>query len=211
MVDAIDTPSMQCPRADFVAKATADQAVDEVVRLLSVRDAGEAAVLALEEHARMQHDDHEKASLALGEPESLEVGGGAFGTRSRKPQTSLIESPEELLGRPRIGGPSAAASASAGSNGEPDAVATESGPGYSGRVRATVVRSDDLDVFVADVAVLILVFDPGVGELDAAVEEREVVLTCPGLDLFRPAVRPAVAVGTSPVPLLQELKSRFNS
>ena len=72
-------------------------------------------------------------------------------------------------------------------------------------MRATVVRGDDLDVFVADVAVLILVFDPGVGEVDAAVEEREVVLACPGLNLFRRAVRPAVAVGPSPVPLLQEL------
>ena len=66
---------MQCARADFAGKATADQAVDEVVRLLPVRDAGEAAVLALDEHARMQHDRHEEARLALGEPERLEVGG----------------------------------------------------------------------------------------------------------------------------------------
>ena len=87
----------------------------------------------------------------------------------------------------------------------PTAVASESRPGHAGCVRATVVRGDNLDVFVADVAVLILVFDPGVGEVDAAVEEREVVLACPGLNLFRRAVRPAVAVGPSPVPLLQEL------
>ncbi len=72
-------------------------------------------------------------------------------------------------------------------------------------MRATVVRGDDLDVFVTDVTVLILVFDPGVGEVDAAVEEREFVLASPGLDLFRRTVRPAVAVGPSPVPLLQEL------
>ena len=72
-------------------------------------------------------------------------------------------------------------------------------------MRATVVRGDNLDVFVADEAVLILVFDPGVGEVDAAVEERGLVLACPGLNLFRRAVRPAVAVGPAAVPLLQEL------
>ena len=44
VVDMIETPSMKCARADFAGKATADQAVDEVVRLLPVRDAGEAAV-----------------------------------------------------------------------------------------------------------------------------------------------------------------------
>jgi hypothetical protein len=115
---------------------------------------------------------------------------------------SLIASPEEFLGRPLIWWSS---SASAGSNCEPDPVASESGPGHAGCVRATVVRGDDLDVFVADVAVLILVFDPGVGEVDAAVEEREVVLACPRLNFSRRAVRPAVAVGPSPVPLLQEL------
>ena len=145
------------------------------MRLLPVRDAGEAAVLPLEEHAGMRHDGHEEPRLALGEPEGLEAGG-AFGTTSRKPQTSLIASPEELLGRPRIGWPSAAASASAGSNGEPAAVASEPGAGHAGRVGATVVRRDHLDVFVPDVAVLVLVFDPGVGEMDAAVEEREFVL-----------------------------------
>jgi hypothetical protein len=67
------------------------------------------------------------------------------------------------------------------------------------------VRGDNLDVFVTDVAVLILVFNSGVGKVDAAVEEREFVLACPGLSLFRRAVRPAVAVGPSPVPLLQKL------
>jgi hypothetical protein len=72
-------------------------------------------------------------------------------------------------------------------------------------VRATVVPGDNLDVFVADVAVLILVLDPGVGEVDAAVEEREFLLACPGLNLFRRAVRPAVAVGPAAVTLLQEL------
>jgi hypothetical protein len=117
---------------------------------------------------------------------------------------SLIASPEEFLGRPRIGWPSAA-SASAGSNGDPDPVASESGPGHAGRVRATVVRGDDLDIFVTDVTVLILVFDPGVGEVDAAVEEREFVLACPGRNLFRRAVRPAVAVSPSAVTLLQEV------
>jgi hypothetical protein len=72
-------------------------------------------------------------------------------------------------------------------------------------VRATVVRRDDLDVFVTGVTVLILVFDPGVREVDAAVEERELVFACPGLNHFRRAVRPAVALGPSPIPLLEEL------
>jgi hypothetical protein len=72
-------------------------------------------------------------------------------------------------------------------------------------VRATIVRGDYLDVFMTDVVVLILVFDSGVGEVDAAVEERQVVLTCPGLDFVRHAVRPPGTVGSSPVPLMQEL------
>lgn len=75
VVDVIETRSMQRTRAHFAGKATADQAVDKVVRLLPVCDAGETAVLALDEDARMQHDGHEEPRLALGEPERLEVGG----------------------------------------------------------------------------------------------------------------------------------------
>jgi hypothetical protein len=67
------------------------------------------------------------------------------------------------------------------------------------------VRGDDLDVLVTSVTVLILVFDPGVREVDAVVEEREVVLACPRLNFFRRAVRPTVAVGPAAVTLLQEL------
>ena len=205
MVDVIETPSMQCAWTDLARKATADQAVDEVVRLLPVRDAGEAAVLALEEHARMQHDGHEEPRLTLGEPERLEVGGAFRHEVAKAPDVAhritrgAPRSIADLDERPPPPRPPLAA------NGESDAVATESGPGRAGRVRATVVLRDDLDVFVTDLAVLILVFDPGVGEVDAAVEEREIVLACPRLDLFRLTVRPAGAVGPSPVPLLQEL------
>jgi hypothetical protein len=72
-------------------------------------------------------------------------------------------------------------------------------------MRATVVFGDHLDVLVADLAVLILVFNPGVGEVDAAVEEGKVPLACPRLDLFSVTVWPSCAVAPSAVPLLQEL------
>jgi len=72
-------------------------------------------------------------------------------------------------------------------------------------VRATVVLRDHLDVFVTELAVGVLVLEPGVREVHAAIEEWEVVLACPRLDLFRLTVRPSCAVGASPIPLLQEL------
>jgi hypothetical protein len=69
---------------------------------------------------------------------------------------------------------------------------------------AAVMLRDHLNVFMSDMSVRILIFDPGVGEVDAAVEERQLVLACPGLDLFRLAVRPPRAVSPAAVPLLQE-------
>src|SRR5438552_6522356 len=47
-------------------ESLSDELPDEVVRLLSMRDAGKGAVLALDEHARVDHHRHEKARLALG-------------------------------------------------------------------------------------------------------------------------------------------------
>ena len=46
-----------------------DQLGEKVVRLLSVGDAGERAVLPLDEHAGVQHHRDEKPRLALREPE----------------------------------------------------------------------------------------------------------------------------------------------
>ena len=46
-----------------------DQLREEVVRLLAVREAGERAVLTLEEHAREDQHIRQEARLTLAEPE----------------------------------------------------------------------------------------------------------------------------------------------
>ena len=61
----------------FAAERARVSALDELreklARLLSVDDAGERGVLALQTHAGMQHDGHQEARLAPREPE---VGDG---------------------------------------------------------------------------------------------------------------------------------------
>jgi len=66
---------IQMARGLHAGESALDEPVDEVVRLLSVRDAGEAAVLPLEEHAGVHHDGRQEPGLALGEPDGLEAGG----------------------------------------------------------------------------------------------------------------------------------------
>jgi hypothetical protein len=70
---------------------------------------------------------------------------------------------------------------------------------------AAVMLRDHFNVFMSDVAFRILALDPGVGKVDTPIEQRQVVLACPGLDLFRLAVRPPRAVGPAAVPPLEEL------
>jgi len=69
---------------------------------------------------------------------------------------------------------------------------------------AAVVLRRDREVLLADVAVHVLVLDADIGEVDVPVEVRRAVVPCPSLDLFRAAVRTAVAVAVAAVVLLQE-------
>ena len=66
-----------------------------------------------------------------------------------------------------------------------------------------VVVCEDLDVNVK-LAPIELVLNPQVGEVNALVEIRQVVIARPLLDLLVVTVRPPVAVGTVPIVLLEE-------
>jgi len=61
--------SMELSRRDRRRESTFDKSLDEVGALLAVDDAGERAVLPLDEDARMQQHVEEKARLALSEAE----------------------------------------------------------------------------------------------------------------------------------------------
>ena len=69
VVDMKHSPSMEFPRGNRRRKSPLDERLDKVGALLSVDDAGEAAVLALDEHAGVQENVQEKARLTLGEAE----------------------------------------------------------------------------------------------------------------------------------------------
>ena len=72
-------------------------------------------------------------------------------------------------------------------------------------MRTSIVRRHHLDVERV-IATIDVVLDPHVRELDVAlVVARQVVLPRPILDLQRIAVRPAIAVVTIAIALLQEL------
>jgi len=71
-------------------------------------------------------------------------------------------------------------------------------------MRAPIVFGDDLDVLVTVPSVQ-HVLDPEVGEVDALIEGREVMIAGPFLDLARVAIRSAVAVGSAAIVLLQPL------
>ena len=67
-----------------------------------------------------------------------------------------------------------------------------------------VVPGDDLNVLVALATVTVLVLDPRVREMDAPVEVGQLVFSSPRPHFMLVSVRPAVAVRTATVPLLQE-------
>lgn len=84
------------------------------------------------------------------------------------------------------------------------AVETKAGLRPTGGVRASVVRREHLDILMA-LAAVGLVLDAEVGEVDAVVKIRQVVVFRPAADLLLGAVRPSVAVGPVAVVVLQEL------
>jgi hypothetical protein len=67
VMEVVEPPLIQMARGLDADESPLDESVNEVVRLLSVRDAGEAAVLPLEEHAGVRHDGRQESVLALGE------------------------------------------------------------------------------------------------------------------------------------------------
>ena len=75
-----------------------------------------------------------------------------------------------------------------------DDVDPEAGLGVAGGMGAAVVLREQLDVLVV-FAPVDLVLDAVVGEVDLAVEVRQVVFARPVADLVLVAVRSAVAVG----------------
>ena len=84
-----------------------------------------------------------------------------------------------------------------------DDVDAEAGLRAAGRVSAAVVRREQLDILVAFPPIY-LVFDAAVGEVDLAVEVRQVVLARPVADLVLVAAGSAVASGAVAV-VVQEL------
>jgi hypothetical protein len=65
------------------------------------------------------------------------------------------------------------------------------------------VGRHDLDIEMVVVAIEV-VLDAQVGEMDAVVEVRQIVLVRPELDLVRVAIGPSITVGAFAIPLVQE-------
>ena len=74
-MEVVEPPLIQVTRGLHTSESAVNEPADEVVRLLSVRDAGEAAVLPLEEDTGVRHDGRQESGLALGEPEWFEADG----------------------------------------------------------------------------------------------------------------------------------------
>ncbi len=60
-------------------------------------------------------------------------------------------------------------------------------------MRAAIVLGDDFDIFVT-VAAIQFILDAEVGEMDAIIEVRQVMVVRPALNLPRVAIRAAVGV-----------------
>ncbi len=73
-MDVEHPPAMELSGGDRRREAPLDEFLDEVGALLAVDDAGEAAVLALEEDAGVQQHVHQESRLALGKAK----GGDGF-------------------------------------------------------------------------------------------------------------------------------------
>ena len=68
VMEVVEPPLIQVTRGLHTSESAVNEPGDEVVRLLSVCYAGEAAVLPLEKHTGVRHDGREEAGLALSEP-----------------------------------------------------------------------------------------------------------------------------------------------
>jgi hypothetical protein len=72
-MEVVEPPLIQVTRGLHTSESAVNEPADKVVRLLSVGDAGEAAVLPFEEHSGVRHDGRQETGLALSEPERLEA------------------------------------------------------------------------------------------------------------------------------------------
>ena len=84
----VQASAVKCAGADLAGKASVDQTVDEVMCLLSVRDTGETAVLALDEHARVDHDRHEKTHCRSVNPSDRMVAARSADEVTKAPQVA---------------------------------------------------------------------------------------------------------------------------
>lgn len=84
-------------------------------------------------------------------------------------------------------------------------MAGEAGASRGGAVGAPVVNSCDLNVHVVLPAVDIPILDTEVGEMDLAVEVRQVMFVRPLLDFALVTIRPSVVVVAVPIALVEPL------
>ena len=197
-MDVVQTSSSDRPWFDGSGESAGHQAGHELAAVLAARRAGERAVLPFQKAPGVDHDGHEELTLPLREADRR---------GERITRLTLTLSNVGLGGYSCVTGtPPCRADAARNDRRHrgADDVDAEAGLGVAGGVSAAVVRREQLDVLVA-LAAIDLVLDAVVGEVNLAVEVRQVVFARPVTDLVLVAVRSAVAVGAVAVGLLQEL------
>ena len=175
---------------------------EELPRLLAKHDAREARILAHDADAGVACDEHQEASLAVGESalrdrlnRVLEIhrnNSSAMRGSKRPTAASAVGA-----GRDAEAARPAAAAATRPSSADharsAGAVTTESRRRLGAGVSATVVQRLNLDVERAEVPVAVLVLDARVRKLDVAVVVRELVLDGPTIDLLGRSIGPSIA------------------
>jgi hypothetical protein len=89
---------------------------------------------------------------------------------------------QELLGEPRIA--AAAGPSAPTANSGHDAIAREPGARLCGGICPAIVRSDDFQILDGSSAVGVVIFDAHIWEMHVAVDDREIMVACPPIDLM---------------------------
>src|SRR5262249_54000230 len=105
----------------------------------------------------------------------------------------------------RIEWPTALAACSCADSAAACPVSCEPGPCLRGRMRAAIVKRRYLDVLDVATAIRPFVFQSEIGEVDMAVEERQIMLVRPLLDFSRIAIWPTVGIGTVAISVVKKL------
>ena len=143
--------------ADRRRESPLDERLKEVRALLAVDDAGEAAVLALDEDARVQEHVQQEPRLTLGEAERrdgfhpLGIGQVDCPAVGFRRQHHRINSSDDS----RVCGPPSAAAAPADRASDRE-IAGESGLGGAAGMGAAIVAGDDLKILMPRAAVSVL-------------------------------------------------------